>query len=153
MTLPVGVPAVEVTVKAIGTAWFTVDGSGESEVIVAVVAAGFTTWVESSELVAKLVLPTYVAVSVLVPADVNVISHDGLATVPEQPTVPSLTLTAPVGVPEPGGVATTDQVTVTGPPPYTEGLGEMVVMVVVVGARFTVWATVSALRVKFASPG
>jgi hypothetical protein len=54
-----------------------------------------------------------------------------VATLAEQLSpAPSLTVTVPVGVPAPGGVATTVKVTVTGCPTTTEvGLTEVIVVV------------------------
>ena len=49
----------------------------------------------------KLLSPAYVAVSVLLPVLVKVSEHWPAATVAVQETVPSLTVTFPVGVPLP----------------------------------------------------
>src|SRR5437773_342373 len=100
VTLPVGVPPGDVTVKLIVTASPTSDGSGVSPVIVVVVAAGFTAWATPAEVLpAKLALPAYVAVRVLAPGVVGTSVQPPAATVPEQLTVPSLTVTLPLGAP------------------------------------------------------
>jgi len=51
---------------------------------------------------------------------------------------PSLTETLPVGVPLPGATGVTVKLTATGCP-ATDGLGDCVLMAVVVLALFTVW--------------
>jgi hypothetical protein len=100
VALPVGVPAVDVTVNATATAWPTVEGSGDSLVIVVVVAAGFTVWLTPAEVLgAKLASPGYVATRVLVPALVGVSWQVPVATEAVQVAAPSLTVTSPVGVP------------------------------------------------------
>ena len=66
--------------------------------------------------------------------------------------MPSLTVTFPVGVPLPGAVGLTVNVKLTACP-TAEGFGLCVLMVVVVLAAVTVWATpVDVLPAKFASP-
>jgi hypothetical protein len=57
-----------------------------------------------------------------------------------EPAAPALTVTLPVGVPLPGEVGVTLKLIVTASP-ATEGLGEWLVMLVVVAALFTVCAT------------
>ena len=58
VTLPVGVPAVDVTVKSTVTAWPTADGSGVWLVIVVVVAAAPTVWATPADVLpAKLPSP------------------------------------------------------------------------------------------------
>jgi hypothetical protein len=131
VALPVGVPALDVTVNATATAWPTVEGSGDSLVIVVVVAAGFTVWLTPVEVLgAKLASPAYVAVSVLAPAVVAVSEHAPWATVPTQVSAPSLTVTFPVGVPP---LEVTLKVTLIAPP-NVEGLGVLPVIDVVVAA-------------------
>jgi hypothetical protein len=63
-------------------------------------------------LVAKLVFPAYVAVSVLTPDVVDASAQLPAATAAEHVTVPSDTVTLPVGVPEPGALTVTDHCTV-----------------------------------------
>src|SRR5207302_926678 len=104
VTVPVGVPlpgAVAATVNVKLTAWPTADGFGVWSVIVVVVlAAAVTVCVTPAELLpAKLASPAYVAVRVVVPADVGVKLHVPAATVPVHVSLPSLTVTFPVGVP------------------------------------------------------
>src|SRR6266550_6331606 len=62
-----------------------------------------------------------------------------VATLALQLCVPSLTETLPVGVPLPGGFATTVKVKLAAWP-TADGLGVCAVIVVVVPAAFTVWA-------------
>ena len=67
---------------------------------------------------------------------------------------PTLKLTVPVGMPEPGEFTVTLAVKVTGWP-NTDGLTEELVTAVVVEAWFTVWVKlgkVVLLPVKFVSP-
>ena len=74
------------------------------------------------------------------------------ATVALQLWVPSLTVTVPVGDPLPGALAATVNVKLTACP-TAEGLGVWSVIVVVVLAAFTVWATpAEVLPVKLAVP-
>src|SRR6187549_1970254 len=75
------------------------------------------------------------------------------ATVPVQVSIPSLTVTLPVGVPLPGALTVTLKFTVTACPTF-EGSGESLVIVVVVSALLT-WCGVlgvDALPLKLASP-
>jgi len=73
-------------------------------VIVVVVLAAFTVCETPADvLVAKFVSPAYVAVTVLLPALVDVRVQVPAATLAEHVAVPSLTVTLPVGVPLPGG--------------------------------------------------
>src|SRR2546425_9028079 len=75
------------------------------------------------------------------------------ATLALQFWVPSLTVTVPVGVPLPGAVAATVNVKLTACP-TAEGFGVCPVIVVVLAAAFTVWATpVDVLPIKLALPG
>ena len=75
-----------------------------------------------------------------------------VATLALQLCVPSLTVTVPVGVPLPGAFGTTVNVKLT-TCPTAEGSGVWPVIVVVVPAAFTVWATpAEVLPAKFASP-
>jgi len=74
------------------------------------------------------------------------------ATVALQLCVPSLTVTVPVGVPLPGAVAATVNVKLTAWP-TTDGSGVSAVIVVVVPASLTVWATPGdVLPAKFVFP-
>ena len=77
------------------------------------------------------------AVNDFAPAEVKVRIQEPEATVPVQLFVPSLTVTLPVGVPDPGAVTATAKLTVTDSP-TTEGSGRFEVMVVVVSALLTV---------------
>jgi len=121
-----------------------------SAVIVVVVAAGFTAWVAPADVLpAKFALPAYVAVRVFAPAVVGASVQPPTATVPEQLTVPSLTVTLPVGTPP---LEVTVKLTAI-PWPTTEGSGVSAVMVVVVAAAPTVCVTpADVLAAKFASP-
>jgi hypothetical protein len=93
-----------------------------------------------------------VAVTVRPPAELNAILQLPTATLAVQVWVPSLTVTVPVGVPLPGALAATVNVKLTAWP-VTEGSGVSAVMVVVVAAAFTVWATpADVLPVKFPLP-
>ena len=86
------------------------------------------------------------------PAKLNAILQLPAATLAVQFWVPSLTVTVPVGVPPPGGFATTVNVKLTAWP-TAEGFGVWAVIVVVVLAAFTVWdAPADVLPAKFASP-
>src|SRR2546425_1109587 len=74
------------------------------------------------------------------------------ATLALQLCVPSLTVTLPVGVPPPGAFGTTVNVKLTAWP-TADGLGVCAVIVVVVPAAGTVWASpVATLPAKFAAP-
>jgi hypothetical protein len=138
VTLPVGVPAAEVTVNDTTTPCPNTDGSGVWPVIVVVVLAGVTVWVTPAEvLVAKLPSPAYTAVTVRPPVEVNVIVQLPCATVALQLCVPSLTVTFPVGVPLPGAFVATVNVKLTACP-TVDGLADWLVIAVVVLAAFTV---------------
>ena len=63
-------------------------------------------------LVVKFASPAYVALSVLAPDVVEVTTHWPAATAATQLSVPSLTVTFPVGVPAPGAVTVTVHCTV-----------------------------------------
>ena len=107
VTLPVGVPvpgATTATVKLIGTGWPTQDGSGKSDVIVVVVLVVPTVCAVAGleTLPLKFVSPAYVAVRDFVPGVVNAIEQVPAAAVAVQLSVPSETVTLPVGVPLPG---------------------------------------------------
>jgi hypothetical protein len=150
VTLPVGVPLLEVTVKLTVTAWLRADASGESPVMVVVVLALLTECDSVSLLPAKLVLPAYVAVRVRAPAVLNVMLQLPDATVPVQLAALALSVTEtfPLGVPP---AEVTVKVTVTGWL-SADASGASPVIVVVVVAWFTVWASVSLLLAKLASP-
>src|ERR1041385_7759479 len=108
VTLPVGLPAVDVTVKLIVTLWPTTDGSGVSDVIAVVVTARLTWCGSGAEvLVVKFASPASVAVSGCEPAVLKVSEQVPAATVPVQLVVPLVTVTLPVGVPAPGAVTAT----------------------------------------------
>src|SRR6185436_11453769 len=77
--------------------------------------------------------PAYVAVRLLAPAEVNVMSHCPAETAATHWLVPSLTVTLPVsGAPSaPGALTATVHVTVTGCPTTDgSGLSELIVVVV-----------------------
>src|SRR2546425_438594 len=149
-TLPVGVPAVDVTEKVTAIPWPVTDGFGVWSVIVVVVLAGFTVWPTPGEVrAAKWASPPSLAVRVLAPAVVGVRFHVPAATLAPQLPVPSLTVTVPVGVP-PVEVTLTPTDTAC---PTTEGFGECVVIAVAVAPRLTVWASPpDTLPAKFALP-
>ena len=72
------------------------------------VEAGITAWNVEAELAAKVASPEYVAVSVFGPAEEEVKLHVAAVTVAEQDSVPSETVTVPVGVrPSSGSGVTT----------------------------------------------
>jgi hypothetical protein len=122
-------------------------------VIVVVVPAAPTGCVTAADVLpAKFPSPAYVAVTVRPPAELNAILQLPTATLALQLWVPSLTVTVPVGVPLPGAFAPTVNVKLTAWP-TADGFGVCAVIVVVVPAAFTVWATpAEVLAVKFASP-
>src|SRR5512133_262490 len=111
VTLPVGVPApgaIGATVYRMVIVSPTMDGSGVSEVIVVDVLAALTVWgLVEDVLPPNTPSPAYVAAKLPVFAAVNVMVHDPAATVPVQLSVPSLTVTFPVGVPVAGGTTLT----------------------------------------------
>src|SRR2546428_5371032 len=80
------------------------------------------------------------AVTLRPPAELNAILQLPAATLALQLWVPSFTVTAPVGVPLPGALAVTVNVKLTAWP-TADGLGVCAVIVVVVPAAVTVWAT------------
>ena len=110
LTVPVGIPdpgATATTVAMRVTDCPNVDGLG-IEAAVASVSALLTACDAPAEvLVLKLLSPAYAAVNVLAPALVRMSEHVPAATVPVQLTVPSVTVTLPVGVPPPGAWETT----------------------------------------------
>jgi hypothetical protein len=121
-------------------------GSGRSEEIATDVAALFTVCATPAEaLVRKFVSPAYVAVSVLAPAVVDTNPHDPAATVATQVSVPSLTVTEPVGDPAPGAVTATVKATGT-LCPATEGSGRSEVMLMVVAAAVMLNAALLSLN-------
>ena len=72
------------------------------------VEAGITAWNVEAELAAKVASPEYVAVIVFSPAEEEVKLHVAAVTVAEQDSVPSETVTVPVGVrPSSGSGVTT----------------------------------------------
>ena len=150
VTLPVGVPPLDVTVKLIVIDWPTTDGSGTTPVMVAVVEAWFTVCATPDDVLPlKLASPPYVAVSVLAPAVVEVSAQLPAATVPTQLSVPSLTVTLPVGVPP---LDVTLKLTVVAWP-TVDGSGTTFVTAVLLVAGFTVWLTpADVLPLKLASP-
>jgi len=94
------VPPLEVTVNVTAIPAPTSEGFGVWPVIVVVVPAVVTVWAAPTEVLpVKLVLPAYVAVRVFSPAVVGVQLHAPAASVPVHPSMPSVTVTFPVGVP------------------------------------------------------
>ena len=76
--------------------------------------AAFTTCDTVTEVLPfRLPSPPYCAVSVLVPADEKVKLQLNAGSVAVQLVKPSVTVTLPVGVPMPGGLTATVNVTVT----------------------------------------
>jgi hypothetical protein len=73
----------------------------------------------------------------LAPDDVEVSAQLPVTTAEQEPPVPSVTVTVPVGVPLPGEFTVTDQLTAYACP-TTDGSGVSLVMVVVVFALLTV---------------
>src|SRR6267143_2158456 len=74
VTLPVGVPPLEVTVNVTAIPWPTTEGSGVWPVIVVVVPAAPTGCVTAADVLpAKFPSPAYVAVTVRPPAELNAI--------------------------------------------------------------------------------
>ncbi len=149
VTVPVGTPPPgDVT----ATAYVTVTGSpvtvgsGRSEEIATEVAAVFTVCATPADtLVRKFASPAYVAVNVLAPAVVDTSPHDPAATVATQVSVPSLTVTEPVGVPAPGAVTLSVKATGT-VCPVTDGSGRSEVMLIVVAAAVMSNAALFALN-------
>jgi hypothetical protein len=136
VTLPVGVPAPDVTRTPTVTVPPLIDGSGRSEVMVVVVPAGggggaaVTVWASVSELPASPGVPAYVAVRVRSPAVDNEswqlpAPFDNAAV---QLWTPSPTVTFPAGV---GPSDATRKLTVNGVP-TCDGSGKSPVIVVVV---------------------
>ena len=97
------------------------------------------TWCDTpgDTLPLKFALPAYVAVSVFAPVVVDVRLHVVAGSVMTQLSVPSLTVTDPVGVPAPGATADTTAVTVYAALEF-DGSGVSAVMAVVVLALLTV---------------
>jgi hypothetical protein len=78
-------------------------------VIAVVVTAWPTSWSAGEEAEpVKLVSPAYVAVRVCEPEVVNVSGHWPVATLAVHEMAPSLTVTMPVGVPDPGEFTDTE---------------------------------------------
>lgn len=111
VTLPVGVPLTPVTVNVIVTACPTIDGPGVCAVIVAAVLAWFTVWDTADEVLpVKFVSPLYVAVIECEPTvSVEIASVAAFPARVPVPMVaaPSLNVTVPVAVPDPGATAAT----------------------------------------------
>src|SRR2546429_7043044 len=100
VTFPVGVPPTEVTLNATVIGWPSVEGCGVTLRMVVVVAAWVTVCPTPSDVLpAKSPSPAYVAVRVFAPAVVGVSVQPPAATVPEHCSVPSLTVTFPLGAP------------------------------------------------------
>lgn len=101
----------------------------------------------------KLLSPAYAAVRVRAPPVVSEILQVPATTVPVQLSLPSLTVTLPVGVPAPGATGATAKFTATACP-TPEGSGLSDVIVVVVSALLTVCdvAREEALPLKLLSP-
>jgi hypothetical protein len=126
-----------------------------SEVIDVVVSALFTWCGVAGELALPLKFesPAYVAVRFFAPAVVDASEHEPADAAAVQTSVPSETVTLPVGVPAPGLFTVTLKFTVYDWP-TTVGSGESPVIVVVVSAAFTSCGVVGvlALPAKFVSP-
>ncbi len=90
--------------------------------------------------------------SVLLPVADDVRPQLPTKTEAEQLSKPSVTVTVPEGVPDPGLTGATVHATVYGPPPI-DGSGESSVIVVVVFALLTTWlktGDVLPLKLEFA---
>jgi hypothetical protein len=113
-TVPVGVPEPDDTVALKVTDSPNTDGLEPADCVtrVEVGTTTFTVWSVVPALITKLVSPGYVAVSVFAPAVVDVSEHWPVATAARQLSVPSDTVTFPVGVPAPGALTVTDHCTV-----------------------------------------
>jgi hypothetical protein len=111
VTVPLGVPLPGETTASENvttTGWPTTLAVGVRSVIVVVVVASFTGWFTGVELLpAKFVPPAYVAVTLFEPVEWNVTKQFPAATVAVQLSVPSDTVTLPVGVPDAGATAIT----------------------------------------------
>ena len=153
--LPVGVPLLPVTVNVIVTACPTTDGFGVCVVIVVAVLAWFTVCDNAEEvLLVKFVSPLYVAVIECEP--MVSVEIESVAVFPASAPVPmivapSLNVTVPVAVPDPGATAATVAVNVTDWP-EVEGFVPLTSVVVVLD-WFTVCETVfEALAAKIVVP-
>jgi hypothetical protein len=155
VTVPVGVPPVDVTVAVNVTDCPNVDAFG-ADVSVVVVVPLLTVCVSVVDvLLVKLPSPSYAAVMACDPAASveleNVAWPPALSVPVPNVVVPSLNVTVPVGVPLPGAVAATVAVNVTACP-KTDGFTDEVTDVLV-AALFTVWVSVvDVLALKLASP-
>ena len=137
LTVPVGVPApgaVAATVAVNVTTCPNTEALGD-ELTVVVLLSLFTTCGEAEsvpEPLWKLPSPPYAAVIVWLPTAsdeiVNVACPEDMATVDANVTVPSVKVTVPVGVPEPGDAALTMAVKVT-VCPNTDALGDELTVV------------------------
>ena len=154
LTLPVGVPAAEVTVAVNVTDCPWVEGL-RLETSVVDVPAGLTVCGQAADAAPrKLPSPEYVAVIEWTPAArvevVNVAVPLVRVAVPRL-AAPSRKVTVPVGVPAPGATALTVAVKVTDWP-NVDGLVEEATVVVEL-AWLTVWVIdADVLVVKLASP-
>lgn len=157
VTVPVGVPvagAVAETVAVNVTDWPDTDGFAELTATV-VLPPLFTVWLRVEDvLVAKLVEPPYEALIEWLPtarADVENTAEPELRDAVPSVFAPSLNVTVPVGVPEPGATAATVAVKLTGWP-KTDGFAEETIAVVV-PAVFTTWLRVDdVLALKLLEP-
>src|SRR5216683_4970017 len=130
--VPDGVAPAPVTLAVKLTDWPKTDGFGE-ELTAVVAAILFTLWFCVPELPMQFVSPEYVAVSDFgLPAVVEVRLQLPAPTAAEQISVPSLTVTVPVGAPLPGATGATVHETVYACPTLVAGLRPGAVMVVVV---------------------
>jgi len=104
VTLPVGVPNPDATVKLNVTLWLACDGFG-AEASVTVTGAGFTTWFTFADVpAANLPPPGYAALTVRAPAVLNTMAQlpAPAASAPVQVSpLLAVTVTLPVGVPNP----------------------------------------------------
>ena len=142
VTVPVGVlepGAAAVTLAVKVTDWPKTEGFCEEPTTVAV-AAVFTVCASAEEVLAlKLPLPPYAAVMewlATLSADVVKVAVPAVNVLAPNVVAPSLKVTVPIGVPDPGAVAATVAVKVTDWP-NAEGLAEEATAVVVF-AVFTV---------------
>jgi aromatic ring-cleaving dioxygenase len=151
VTVPVGVaPPGTIVVRVAVKVTFWPSRLGLTEVRAIVVPP--TDWIVVEVLDLKFASPLYVALMKWLPlvrAEV-----DKLAEPPApnetvtRSIVPSLNVTVPVGVPEPGSTTATDAVKVTVCPKRLGLVGDSIVVVL----SRTCWFRVAVLAMKFASP-
>ena len=162
LTVPVGVPApgaVAATVAVNVTTCPNTEALGD-ELTVVVLLSLFTTCGEAEsvpEPLWKLPSPPYAAVIVWLPTAsdeiVNVACPEDMATLAARVAVPSLKVTVPVAVPDPGATALTVAVKVT-TCPNTDALGDELTAVLLASLFTTCGAAESLplLLAKLLSP-